>query len=135
MQEEEDRRRDEERKRIEDEELERAKNQAIFENTAVPDYKPPRKPSPEAAAAEPEVDPTKHNDGDNELQQFLEPLLAQAGGNLISLQYDFLNRALSDGTLLVCGAKLWNALHSDSWRHREAAAQAYYDYLESEKIA
>ena len=35
---------------------------------------------------------------------------------------------------MVCGAKLWNALHSDSWRHREAAAQAYLDYLESEKI-
>jgi len=34
----------------------------------------------------------------------------------------------------VCGAKLWNALHSDSWRHREAAAQAYIDYLESDKI-
>ena len=70
-----------------------------------------------------------HNVGDTDLSQFLDPLLAQAGGNLVSLQYDFLNRALSDGTLLVCGAKLWNALHSDSWRHREAAAQAYFDYL------
>ena len=72
--------------------------------------------------------------GDTDLQQFLDPLLASAGGNLIALQYDFLNRALSDGTLLVCGAKLWNALHSESWRHRDAAAQAYLDYLESDKI-
>lgn len=59
--------------------------------------------------------------------------MAQAGGNLTVLQHDFLNRALSDGTLLVCGAKLWNALHSDSWRHREAASQAYIDFLDSEK--
>jgi len=66
--------------------------------------------------------------------QFLEPLLRQAGGNLVSLQHEFLNRALNDGTLLVCGAKLWNALLSESWRHREAAAQAYLDYLESDKI-
>ena len=34
----------------------------------------------------------------------------------------------------MCGAKLWNALHSESWRHRDAAAQAYLDYLESDKI-
>jgi len=34
--------------------------------------------------------------------------------------------------LLVCGAKLWNALHSDTWRHREAAAQAYLEYLQSD---
>lgn len=51
-----------------------------------------------------------------------------------ALRYEALSTALSDGTLLVCGAKLWNALHSDLWRHREAAAQAYLDYIESEKV-
>ena len=113
--------RDEERRRIEQEEIERAERENVFDKTAIPEIKSPKRqkqPSPEPE----ESDPLKHNVGDTDLQSFLEPLLAQAGGNLVALQYDFLNRALSDGTLLVCGAKLWNALHSDSWRHREAAA-------------
>ena len=92
---------------------------------------PPRIKAPE----QPKVDPREHNEGDTELEEFLAPLLQQAGGNIQSLEYEFLNRALSDGTLLVCGAKLWNALHSDSWRHREAAAHAYLEYLSSEKVA
>ena len=68
------------------------------------------------------------------MDEYLNPLLQQAGGNIQTLEYEFLNRALSDGTLLVCGAKLWNALHSDSWRHREAAANAFFNYLTSEKV-
>jgi len=39
--------------------------------------------------------------------------------------------ALNDGTLLVSGVKLWNALHSDTWRHREAAALAFLDFVSS----
>ena len=78
--------------------------------------------SAKSPTPEPTVDPREHNEGDTELDEFLTPLLQQAGGSIQSLEYEFLNRALGDGTLLVCGAKLWNALHSDSWRHREAAA-------------
>ena len=80
------------------------------------------------------MDPREHNEGDTELDEYLNPLLQQAGGNIQTLEYEFLNRALSDGTLLVCGARLWNALHSDSWRHREAAANAFFNYLTSEKV-
>lgn len=52
----------------------------------------------------------------------MKPLLNAAGGNIEKLGLEALRRALSDGTLLVVGVKLWTALHSDTWRHREAAA-------------
>jgi hypothetical protein len=42
---------------------------------------------------------------------------------------DLLAIAHNDGTLNVAGVRLWNALHSDAWRHREAAAQAFLDYV------
>jgi hypothetical protein len=67
-------------------------------------------------------DPLEHNDGDIDLEPFLKPLLTAAGGNIEKLGLEALRRALSDGTLLVVGVKLWTALHSDTWRHREAAA-------------
>jgi len=67
-------------------------------------------------------DPLEFNDGDVDLEPFLKPLLSNAGGNLQNLGLEALRRALSDGTLLVVGVKLWTALHSDTWRHREAAA-------------
>lgn len=56
-------------------------------------------------------------------------MLSAAGGNIEKLGLEALRRALSDGTLLVVGVKLWTALHSDSWRHREAAAQAFFDFI------
>jgi len=52
---------------------------------------------------------------------------------LIPTNIDDLKSALNDGTLLVTGVRLWNAIHSESWRHREAAAQAFLDFLDSEK--
>lgn len=64
----------------------------------------------------------EHNDGDIDLEPFLKPLISAAGGNIEKLGLEALRRALSDGTLLVVGVKLWTALHSDTWRHREAAA-------------
>ena len=64
-----------------------------------------------------------------ELEPYLRPLLAEAGGNVEKLGLEALRRALSDGTLLVVGVKLWSALHSETWRHREAAAQAFLDYI------
>ncbi len=67
-------------------------------------------------------DPLEFNDGDVDLEPYLKPLLGAAGGNVEKLGLEALRRALSDGTLLVCGVKLWSALHSETWRHREAAA-------------
>ena len=67
-------------------------------------------------------DPLEFNDGDVDLEPFLKPLLSAAGGNVEKLGLEALRRALSDGTLLVVGVKLWSALHSETWRHREAAA-------------
>ena len=66
-----------------------------------------------------------HNEGDDDLRPYLDPLLRQIGGNIQALETDTLRRALSDGTLTVCGAKLWNAIHSDTWRHREASCEAF----------
>jgi len=38
---------------------------------------------------------------------------------------------MNDGTLTTVGVKLWTALNSDAWRHREAASKAFLEYLES----
>ena len=73
-----------------------------------------------------------YNDGDADLQPFLSPLLGGlpgGGGAIASLETESLRRALSDGTLTVSGVKLWHALHSDTWRHREAACEAYHQFL------
>jgi hypothetical protein len=53
----------------------------------------------------------------------------ERSGELRSLPKEALESALNEGTLEVTGVRLWNALHSEAWRHREAAAQAYLDYL------
>jgi centrosomal protein CEP104 len=71
----------------------------------------------------------EYNDGDTDLEPYLNPLLLQAGGSVEKLGLEALRRALSDGTLLVVGVKLWSALHSETWRHREAATQAFLDYV------
>lgn len=49
--------------------------------------------------------------------------------NVEELEVESLRRALSDGTLQVCGVKLWTALHSDAFHHRDAAIKAYSNYL------
>jgi len=67
-------------------------------------------------------DLTVRNSGDDDLSQYLEPLLRVQPGDLIPLDQSQLNAALTEGTLVVAGVKLWNALHSEQWRHREAAA-------------
>ena len=74
-------------------------------------------------------DPLVYNEGDQDLEKHLAPLLNKAGGDIRALEMESLRRALTDGTLMVCGVKLWNTLHSEAWRHREAAAQAYSEFL------
>ena len=72
--------------------------------------------------SEQRADLTERNEGDNDLNEFLGPLLKQIKGDLVPTDSDALKNALNDGTLLVTGVRLWNAIHSESWRHREAAA-------------
>ena len=58
-------------------------------------------------------------------------MIAAAGGNIDEMA-ESLKLASGDDTLNVVGLRLWSALNSSqSWRHREAAAQAFLNYLES----
>lgn len=75
-----------------------------------------------------------NNEGDVDLDPFLKPLLNAAGGNLQNLELESLRRAQSDGTLSVVGVKLWTAMLSDTWRHREAAAEALSHFLQQDKM-
>jgi len=76
-------------------------------------------------------DPLEYNDGDDDIDPFLNPKLIEAGGKIFDLENSVLKRALHSGTLLVTGVKLWSALHSESWRHRDAASRAFLEYLQS----
>ena len=59
-------------------------------------------------------------------------MLKSVGGNINQLDVENLRRAQSDGTLEVCGVKLWTALHSDTWRHRQKACEAFYEYIHND---
>ena len=62
------------------------------------------------------------------MEPYLTPLLNAAGGPVKDLNDD---NTIPKDTLYVCGVRLWNALHSESWRHREAAGTAFLQYLEA----
>ena len=74
-------------------------------------------------------DPLEYNEGDQDLEPFLKHHLTNADGNVDKLGIEALRRALTDGTLLVVGVKLWSALHSETWRHREAGSKSFLDYI------
>jgi centrosomal protein CEP104 len=76
-------------------------------------------------------DPLEYNDGDDDIDPYLNPKLIEAGGKVIDLENSVLKRALHSGSLLVTGVKLWSALHSDSWRHRDAASRAFLEYIQA----
>ena len=76
------------------------------------------------------LDPLQRNEGDDDLAPYLQRYLTAAGGPIPEMDKKSLNRALHSGTLLVTGVKLWSALHSETWRHREAAVTAFLEYLE-----
>ena len=67
-------------------------------------------------------DPLEYNEGDEELEPYLDPLLHEVGSDVDVLDQEALKRAFSEGTLTVVGVKLWTALLSSNWRHREAAS-------------
>lgn len=103
--------------------------------------KTPR-PTPRSAKTTKEVKKTRAKDralkgrsenampgtGDEELETYLVPLLNAAGGPVKDLNED---SSIPKDMLEVCGVKMWNALHSESWRHREAAGTAFLQYLEA----
>lgn len=76
-------------------------------------------------------DPLEYNEGDDDIDPYLNPKLIEAGGKVVDLENSVLKRALHSGTLLVTGVKLWSALHSESWRHRDAAARAFLEYIQA----
>ena len=49
------------------------------------------------------------------------------------MEQDTLRRALGEGTLLVTGVNLWQAANSDTWRQREAAFEAFHEFLKDPK--
>ena len=91
---------------------------------------PPKKPAP-VEEFKGTNDPLVFNEGDTDLEPFLKPLLSNSGGDVRSLELELLKNAYSSGTLQVVGVKLWNAIHSETWRHREAAAEGFYQFLTS----
>lgn len=100
---------------------------------------PPRRKSPirpkktkkeEVQQVKPD-DPYEHNEGDNDLEPYLRPKLNEAGGVVRSAEYDILRQADQRKVLRTVGAKLWSALHSENWRHREAAVRALLEFLEA----
>ena len=76
-------------------------------------------------------DPLEYNEGDDDIDPYLNPKLIEAGGKVIDLENSVLKRALHSGTLLVTGVKLWSALHSEHWRHRDAATRAFLEYIQA----
>ena len=71
--------------------------------------------------------------GDKDLEPFLKPKLKQASSNLKAMEFDIKRRSENEGTTDVCGVRVWNAIHSDVWRIRDAATEAFIDMILSDK--
>ena len=67
--------------------------------------------------------------GDKDLEPFLKPLLKKAGSNLKTLEFAIKRRPDHEGTLDVVGIRIWNAIHSENWRVRDAATEALHQFL------
>ena len=57
-------------------------------------------------------------------------MLAQAGEKIQDIPIEILRRLHQLGYLNVFGARAWTGIHSESWRIREAIAQAVLNFLE-----
>ena len=73
-----------------------------------------------------------YNEGDKDLEKFLNPLLATTGIPLEVHIQEELRVLFEKGILQIFGARLWSALNSESWRLREAASSAYLQYIEGQ---
>jgi hypothetical protein len=87
----------------------------------------------EVKTVEIKSDPLDYNHGDDDLKPYLDKTMANLE-KLIDLDKSVLKRALHTGTLLVTGVRCWTALHSENWRHRDAAVVAYLDFLKADLL-
>ncbi|KAM3136863.1 hypothetical protein pb186bvf_011122 [Paramecium bursaria] len=74
--------------------------------------------------------PFAFNEGDVDLELYLNPLLNSAGDKITDIPLEILRRLHQLGYLTVFGARAWTGIHSESWRVREACAQAVLNFLE-----
>jgi hypothetical protein len=65
----------------------------------------------------------------------LDPLLKKIGSDRVNFLSAVTNIAYGERTLHVCGIRLWNALNHEGWRNREAASQAFLDYISQDSLA
>lgn len=66
--------------------------------------------------------PFAFNEGDVDLELYFKPLISNTGTQVEDIPAEMLRRLYNLGFLTVFGAKVWNAIYSENWRHREAAA-------------
>lgn len=76
------------------------------------------------------INPFNYNEGDVDLELYFKPLLAGIGEKLGECNVEILRRLWHKGYLTIFGARIWNAINSENWRHREAAAQAVLNFIE-----
>lgn len=76
------------------------------------------------------MNPFNFNQGDVDLELYLKPLLSGVGEKLTECNIEILRHLWNKGYLTVFGARIWNAIHSENWRHREAATQAVLNFIE-----
>ena len=76
------------------------------------------------------INPFNYNEGDVDLELYFKPLLSGIGEKLGECNVEILRRLYHKGFLTIFGARVWNAINSENWRHREAAAQAVLNFIE-----
>ena len=76
------------------------------------------------------INPFNYNEGDVDLELYFKPLLAGIGEKLPECSVEILRRLWHKGYLTIFGARVWMAINSENWRHREAAAQAVLNFIE-----
>ncbi len=71
------------------------------------------------------------NKGDRDLEKYFNPLIKKIKGKLNwedSMGGDVISRLEGEGLLDVFGYGIWGAIHNATWRIREAAAIAVFNY-------
>mmetsp|Transcript_19717 Transcript_19717/g.36321 ORF Transcript_19717/g.36321 Transcript_19717/m.36321 type:complete len:710 (-) Transcript_19717:6079-8208(-) len=110
------------------EELERKRREEELANRR-PVAKSPKKPAgPVKVVAN---DPYEYNEGDGDLEPYLRPRIAEAGGQVKIVDIETLRRADQRRVLRVCGVRFWSAIFGENWRHREAAIRALLEFMEA----
>lgn len=117
-------REEEERERLRKEEEERKVRQTTMQTVKKKQFTTVK----QTKTIEVKGNPLEYNEGDDDLAQYLNDKL-RGLEKPPDLETAVLKRAERSGTLLVTGVALWNALHSELWSHRDAAAQAFKEYL------